>query len=152
VELQRIVALPLSICADDVRPDYAINRQEGGAQAMTHDKLIADAARAIEAAFYKAVDAGTNAEGFIPIATAALASSEKLIAELEARIVDMEDELYDAKQGPWPQWAKSMLDTLDGFTDNALTRSGDAIDLPEELKSWLDDYRIAALNEDKPHD
>jgi hypothetical protein len=62
---------------------------------MTPEQRVEESARAIEAAFYKAVDAGTNAEGFIPIATAALASSEKLIAELEARIARKDAALVD---------------------------------------------------------
>jgi hypothetical protein len=112
---------------------------------MTHDKLIADAARAIEAAFYKAVDAGTNAEGFIPIATAALASSEKLIAELEARIA-RKDALL-----------KPFADSLGTVAPTDFTRWPDdatiEMDGAAEMITWGDLRRArAALNEDKPHD
>jgi hypothetical protein len=104
---------------------------------MTHEQRVEESARAIEAAFYKAVDAGTNAEGFIPIATAALASSEKLIAELEARIA-RKDEALAAIFAVGDGWGTHSDEKPCGTTGEGHARC-------RELAR-------AALNEDKPHD
>ena len=62
------------------------------------------------------------------------------LAEAEKRITELGDELCDAQNGPWPQWAASILKTLQDFG----YRYDDLIDLPSEVESYLLDYPDSA--------
>jgi hypothetical protein len=103
---------------------------------MTPEQRVEDAARAICCARHRCEDCLGNGEGecfdldlWLPEATAALAPSEKVIAELEARIARLTTELanivsrFDARERDW---------ILSGDDSKALH------------------HARAALNEDKP--
>lgn len=64
---------------------------------------------------------------------------------LRAEVERLEEELYEAKQAPWPAWAEQILRKLRKYGVDP----GDEIDLAEEFDEWIDsaiENEVAALN------
>lgn len=68
----------------------------------------------------------TNVEG----------SEAEKIGLLEERISSLEDELYEARQVPWPEWAKEILKTLQKYGYDPVVDG--EVDLGEAFKDYLE--------------
>lgn len=68
-------------------------------------------------------------------------SERNLMTAAADHIERLRDDLYDAQNGPWPQWASSILNTLKDFG----WRFDDLIYLPEELANYLQEYPDSAI-------
>lgn len=60
---------------------------------------------------------------------------------LRAQIAKLEDERDEALAGPWPKWASDLLDILREYTGPCPEDSWEGVDLPEEMRVWLEGYR-----------
>lgn len=79
-----------------------------------------------------------------------LAKDTGALREEIARLTDERDE---ALAGPWPKWASDLLDILREYTGPCREDAEEGVDLPEEMRIWLDGYRdemvkVAALSPD----
>lgn len=82
--------------------------------------------------------------------TSPLANDTGALREEIARLTDERDE---ALAGPWPKWASDLLDILREYTGPCREDAEEGVDLPEEMRIWLDGYRdemvkVAALSPD----
>lgn len=71
-----------------------------------------------------------------PTSTHVEGSDAEKIALLEERITSLEDELYEARQAPWPEWAKEILKTLRKYGYDPVVDG--EVDLGEAFKDYLE--------------
>lgn len=85
----------------------------------------------------------TRAEHEAKIAGAAARLQDKAdqIIYLEQKLAQARDERDEALAGPWPKWASDLLDILREYTGPCPEDSWEGVDLPEEMRVWLEGYR-----------
>lgn len=67
-----------------------------------------------------------------------LCPSTAAVATLRERVEELEEELDEARLGPWPEWAEKLLRLLESW--GAEYEHDDEINLPDELAEWLHHY------------